>query len=140
MAKRRNSRKRTKKGRKRRARLIRGGGKKKFINIIHRLKKLKCKDQAHALSLANDKFIRQFCCHIKRLKHAKLSPKVTAGLKRHAKKIRKLISPKTSVQTKRKMLSQRGGFIPLIIPGLLKAIPAIVASVAGAALSRNREN
>ena len=125
MAKRRRySRKKSKKGIRRRrgarrSKVLRGGAKGKFAHALKRLKTLNCNHQAQAMSLANDKFIRQFCCHVKKLKHAKLPAKTAAGLKRHALKIRKLISAKTSVKAKRKMLSKRGGFLQYVLPPII---------------------
>ena len=93
---------------------------------------MKKENQLKALQSANDKFIRQFCGQVKRLKYAKVSPSLRKRLQKQRKKIHKLISSKTSMKSKRKMLSgQKGGFLPL----LLAALPAL-GSIAGGLLSR----
>ena len=56
-------------------------------------------------------------------------------MKKHRKHLQKLVHKNTSISTKRKMLSQRGGiaFLPLI----MAALPAI-GSLIGNAISRAR--
>ena len=76
--------------------------------------------------MANNTFIRQFCTRVRKLKHAKLTPKLEGKLRRHKAKLRMLSNGKTAIKRKRAVLSQRGGFLPL----LMAAIPAI-ASVVG---------
>ena len=74
------------------------------------------------MKLANNKFLQQFCSNVKKLRHARVSSSHQKRMRRQSKNIRKLISAKTSYNTKRKMLSQRGGFLlPLLIPPLLSA-------------------
>ena len=101
-----------------------------FSSALCQLKRLKGNQQRQAMSMANDSFIRQFCSRVKKLKHAKLSPKLERKLRRHRKKLRMLASTKTSISKKRKSLSQRGGLFPL----LLAALPAL-GSIAGAAIN-----
>ena len=111
----------------------RGRGKKssKFSNTLVKLKKMKPADLCKALKMSNDAFIKQFCNHVKKLKYATVPPSIEKRMKRQGKKLRKFIHKKTSVKEKRKMLSQRGGFLPL----LLAALPAL-GSVIGGVLSR----
>lgn len=94
----------------------------KFANAIRRLKGLKASDQHQALSMANITFIRQFCKMIKKLKHAKLSPKHKTALKKHKKKIRKLLNSRTGMSKRRQMLTQGGGGF---LKSLLSAIPVV---------------
>lgn len=103
-----------------------------FSKALQHLKRMKRGSQSTALSSANSKFIHQFCNHVKKLKFAKVSPTLRKRLKRQRKHIHKLISSKTSMKSKRSMLSkQKGGFLPL----LLAALPAL-GSIAGGLLSR----
>ena len=87
-----------------------------FKAILLKLKKLKRPHQVQALRLANGNFIRKFCSHVQKLRHAKLSPTVLKNVKRHNKILRKLIHKKSSINDKRKILTQHGGgfFIPLL--------------------------
>ena len=101
-----------------------------FSSALCQLKRLKGKDQSRAMSMANDSFIRQFCSRVKKLKNAKLTPKLSTKLRRHRKKLRMLTNTRTSIKRKRKALSQRGGIFPL----LMAALPAI-ASIGSAAIS-----
>lgn len=105
-------------GRFRGARRVKGGNSRRFVAAIRKLRKLRPDLQVQAMRSANDKFIRCMCKAVRNLKTKRLPPKLTIGLKRNAKKIRKLIKPNTSIRAKRKMLSHRGGFLPLLLAGL----------------------
>ena len=104
----------------------------KFSVTLKRLKSLKAPQRRQAIEIANDKFIRHFLTHVKKLKRATgLRQSLRTKLKRHTKALRKLTNKRTSLKSKRKMLAQRGGFLPL----LLAALPAI-GSIAGGIISR----
>jgi hypothetical protein len=95
-----------------------------FEKALLRLKKLKSSDQHHAMSMANNAFIRQFCKRLKTLKHAKLSPKNRRVLKKHKKQLRQLINPRIGISKRRQLLSQKGSgflrtalkFVPIVGP------------------------
>lgn len=107
-------------------------GQDNFMKLIHRLRKLKAPQRQQAMKVANDKFIRDLCTRVKTLRKAKgIQPSLRKKLKRHVKTLRKLTNSKTALKTKRKMLSQRGGFLPL----LLAALPAL-GSILGGVISR----
>ena len=99
-----------------------------FIQSLLRLKKLKARDRSQAISMANDRFIRQLCHHVKKLKYAKLSTKDKKSLQKHRKSLRSLISNRSSMSKRRKILSQHGGGI---LGGILKSLKylPIVGSV-----------
>ena len=104
----------------------------KFNATLKRLKSLKAPQRRQAIEIANDKFIRHFVAHVKKLKRATgLRQSLKTKLKRHTKTLRKLTNKRGSLKSKRKMLAQRGGFLPL----LLAALPAI-GSIAGGLISR----
>ena len=88
----------------------------KFGKALLRLKHLPKSKMPEAMNTANNAFIRQFCSSINRLKHAKLTAKHSKVLRSNKHKLRRLVSKRTSIQSKRKLLSQRGGFIATIIP------------------------
>ena len=122
MARKRHS-KAAKRGRRRKVKASKRG-KSHFASAIYRLKKLPKRRQVQAIGMANDKFIRQFCSRVKKLRHAKLSPKAASSLKRHRKQLRSLANTRVSVKRKRQILTQRGGGI----------FSAILGSLAGASL------
>ena len=72
--------------------------------------------------MVNDKFIRDLCQHTRKLRHAKLSTGTRKTLSRYRKQLRKFVHKKSTLKTKRKLLSQRGGFIGAILPALLSAV------------------
>ena len=78
------------------------------------------------MRMANDNFVRKFCTHVKKLRHTKLHPSQHKVLAVNRAKLRKLANSKVSLKSKRKMLTQRGGFLPALIP--------LIASVVGPAL------
>ena len=98
----------------------------KFAKTIHQLKKLPQRNRLQALQLANDSFIREFCNHVKRLKHKSLTPKQLKFIRAHKAKLRKLVNTRTSVQAKRRLLSQKGGFL-----GLLPLVASVAAPLIG---------
>lgn len=103
----------------------------KFNATLSRLRKLSPTQRRQAMTIANDKFIRQLLSNVKKLRNANLHPSMSKKLKRHSTTLRKLVNDRTSLKAKRKVLSQRGGFLPL----LLAALPA-VGSIVGGLISR----
>ena len=104
----------------------------KFNVTLQRLRKLKASQRRQAMTIANNKFIRDFTSAVKKLRRTNaLRPALRKKLKRHSKLLRKLTNKRTSLKVQRKVLSQRGGFLPL----LLAALPAI-GSIAGGIISR----
>jgi len=104
----------------------------KFSTVFKRLQRLKPSQRRQAIEIANDKFIRDFAAHVKKLRTAKsLKPGLQKKLKKHCVALRKLTNKKTTIKMKRKLLSQRGGMLPL----LLAALPAI-GSIIGGIISR----
>ena len=76
------------------------------------------------MKMANASFIRQFCKVLKKLKHAKLSPKKRRTLQKYKKELRQLINAKATISKQRRLLTQKGGGI---IKSILSAIPVVVA-------------
>jgi len=109
----------------------RRGASAKFNRAICRLRRMTPSQQIKALSSSNAPFLRSLCANVKKLKHAKLPSGISQRLRRNAKTIRKLIHRKTTMGSKRKILSQRGGIAPL----LLAALPAL-GSILGGVISR----
>lgn len=97
-------------------------GSSNFTQALLRLKKMNASDQHRAMKMANNAFIRQFCKHLKQLKHAKLSVKNRKALRKHKKKLRQLINARTSMSKRRQVLSQKGGSL---LKTLFKFIPGV---------------
>ena len=102
---------------------------KSFVTALRRLSSLRPSQRIQAVKLANDKFIRQFCNGVKKLRHRPVPPRTLKQLRRQSTKLRKLVSAKTSIKAKRNMLTQRGGFLPMLIAPL---ISALAGSIVGA--------
>ena len=104
----------------------RGSTKNKFVQTLQKLKSLPNAHKYQAMRMANNNFVRKFCVHVKKLRHKKLQPSQRKVLEANRSKLRKLANSKVSLKSKRKMLTQRGGFLPALIP--------LIASVAAPAL------
>ena len=103
---------------------------KTFVTTLKKLSSLHPAQRVQAMKLANDKFIRDFCNNIKKLRHQPVPPNVQKQLHHQSKNLRKLVSAKTSLQTKRKMLCQRGGSGALQ-RGLLGALAGAITGAFG---------
>ena len=97
-----------------------------FRQVILRLRKMKGPQRTKVLRMVNNKFIRDLCKHTRKLRHAKLSPTTLKSLSRHRKQLRKLIHKKSTIKAKRKLLSQRGGFIGPLLAAL---VPTLIGGV-----------
>ena len=93
-----------------------------FKKALQRLKKLNAAEQHEAIRMANNKFIRQLCAQVKKLKHAKLSPHGKKAVRKHKRALRALASPHTGMSKRRRILSQGGS-------GILKTILSYVPGV-----------
>ena len=111
----------------------------RFTRAMLALNKLPPAQQRKEISVANNKFIHDFCSATCKLRHKTslpLSTKMKRDLKKYGPKLRALTNKRTSLAMKRKVLStQRGGIAPLLIPIITAAIAAGggVASAATAA-------
>ena len=81
---------------------------KSLSKALQRLTKLSPANQHEAIRMSNNKFIRQFCAQVKKLKHTKLSPQGKKIVRRHKRTLRTLTSPHTSMSKRRRILSQAG--------------------------------
>ena len=102
----------------------------KFSKAIQSLQRMKGDQRCNAIRFANDKFIRDIVSHVKKLRTRKVSAKDQKLLKRYSTKLRFISSPKVSLQKKRQTLTQKGGFLPLLLPILTLAIGAMIAKSA----------
>lgn len=105
----------------------------RFNKALSILKSMKKSDRCKAIASSNNKFIRDFCTAVKKLRSKKVSPKLRKRLAPYKGQLRKLANPKVSIGSKRKVLTQRGGVIlPLLAPLLAPLIGPVVRSVAKA--------
>ena len=94
--------------------------------------KLSASQRLQAMKVANNKFINDLSNQVKKLRRARISPKIRKRLSQQSKNLRKFTSRKTPVSAKRRMLTQqRGGILPL----LFAALPAL-GSIVGGIISR----
>ena len=92
------------------------------------------KDKRDAALGASNEFIRDLTSFLSRIRKRPdlvTHNKHRKALKRNKSKLRKLIHAKTSMNAKRRILSQTGGILPALIP----IVAAIIGSVGGVAAS-----
>lgn len=109
--------------------------KRKFANAMLRMRKMKRAKQRTLVEGASNEFIRDVSGFIKQVRHR---PDLVKGshrqvLRRHKKKLQRLIHAKTPIKKKRRILLQKGGIIPALIPIICAIIGAGGAVGAGAA-------
>ncbi len=106
----------------------------KFLNAVSRLKRMKPLKQRAAAVGASNAFIRDVSGFFKRIRKQGhlVRPSHRKILRRHRKKLQKLVQAKTPINTKRLILSQKGGILPALIP-IIVALIGAGGTVAGAA-------
>ena len=102
---------------------------KKHLDVLRVLKSAKPKLRSSILKAAEKELIQCLseCSHNVLAGNIKLSPKQRQALCKHRKSLRDLGRKQTKVDRKRKILIQKGGFLP----ALLTPILAIAGSLIG---------
>lgn len=106
----------------------------KHYDILHLLARCKCSKQFKALlSNADKETVRCLCECIQNvlMGNIPLSDSKTKKLKTHRTTLRRIIDKRTRLKEKRKLLSQTGGFLPL----LLAPIVGLAGSLIGDAIA-----
>ena len=116
--------------------------KRKFFNAVQALRKMKPKEQRKRTQNASKEFIDDITTFLKRLRRMPhlVKNRHRKVLKKLGKSLRKLVNKGTSVESRRKILLQRGGIIPFLIPIICASIGAagaVGASAAGAAIMKS---
>ena len=83
---------------------------------------------------ASNVFIRDVSNAVKKIRtrpHLVKGAKHRQVLKKHRNKLRRLVNPRVSINKKRRILTQVGGIVPLLIPVIVAAIGAAGTTAAG---------
>ena len=112
--------------------------KRQFRRAVNHLQRMSPVKQRTAVVGASNKFIRDMSGFLSKIrsKGDLVKPSHRKILRRHRKKLKKLVNPKTSIARKRLILSQKGGIVPALIPIIVALIGAgggVAASAAGGA-------
>ena len=107
----------------------------KFRKAIQALRCMKPNQRCSAIRSANDNFIQDIVKCVRKLRTKKLSPKDAKHVKSYATKLRFISSPKVSLKRKRKTLSQKGGFLPALLPILGPLAASVIGPVVGGLMS-----
>ena len=101
--------------------------KKKFYEAIKKLHRLKGSQQKAAVSGASNEFINDISKTLRRLKCAPnlVSSKFKRRIGKQRSKFKRLSQANTTLKAKRRILTQKGGFLPLLIPLLGTVISSI---------------
>lgn len=111
----------------------------KLVLTLKKLRTLPLLEQRRQLQLANPKFVRDLSTATRKARYANISPALRKKLKRHRKALRTFANPRVSVSRKKRVLTQRGGIFPLLVPAIVAAIGAagsIGAAATHAAISK----
>lgn len=92
--------------------------KRKFYEAIKKLHRLKANQQRAAVSGASNEFVNDISKLLRRLKTSTnlISSKHRRGIKKQRLKFKRLAQAKSTVKAKRRILTQKGGFLPFLIP------------------------
>ena len=101
---------------------------------IRKLKRMRPQHQREAMKLSNAAFIRSLTTHVNKVRNKSLPPALHKRVQNQRKQLQKFVRKNTSLSVKRKMLSQRGGFLPLLLAAL-PAVTGLMANVVSAATS-----
>jgi len=117
--------------------------KRKFVKALQHLRRMKPEQQRLRTAMASKDFIKDVTDIMKRMRtkpHLVKSKKQKRYLQKHKKSLRRLVRKGSSVNQQRKILLQRGGILPFLIPIILAAVGAtgsIGASAVGAAIMKS---
>lgn len=116
--------------------------KSKFRKAVSNLKRLSARKQREAIGSSSNEFIRDMSSFLTRIrkKPQLVNAKQRKVLQRHRTKLRKIINKRTPMSEKRRLLTQKGGIAPLLIPiitAIIGAAGGIGASAAGAAIMKS---
>ena len=117
--------------------------KQRFRNAIKQLHRMNPVKQRVKVVGASNAFIRDVTGFLKKIRnkgHLVTKPAHHRVLKKHRQKLKKLVNPKTSLDMKRMILSQKGGIVPALIPifvALIGAGGGIAASATHAAVMKS---
>ena len=109
----------------------------KFHEAIKRLRGMKAKTRNKAIAGASNQFIKDFSNAVQKIRKRPdlVTVKHKKNLRRHRKKLRLLVNSRTPIHIKRRILTQKGGFVisSILVPLIAAAIGA-AGSVAGSAV------
>ena len=94
----------------------------KFSKAISSLRKMRPNERHDAIRHANDRFIRDLCSKLGKLKRKKLTEEERKFVKKHKSKLKVLCNRRNSIAKKRRMLSQKGGLLPLLAPMIARSL------------------
>ena len=107
---------------------------KRMMFAIRKLKRVRPQHQREAMKLSNASFIRSLSTQVNKLRGKTLPAGLHKHVQKQRKQLQKFVRKNTSLTMKRKMLSQRGGLLPLLLAAL-PAVTGLMANVVSAATS-----
>lgn len=105
----------------------------RFKRAMFTLKRLPPEKRRLATIGASNVFIRDVSNALKKIRSRPhlVKGKFRQVLQKHRNKLRRLVSPKVSINKKRSILTQKGGIVPALIPVVCAAIAAAGTTAAG---------
>ena len=112
---------------------------KKFRKALCVLKSMNASDRCKAIANANGNFIRKVSASMRKLRYRPISTKQRKRLRTYRKQLRKVANPKSSIASKRKVLSQKGGFLPALLPLLAPLLGPVIGGIFGGGGRRDND-
>ena len=111
---------------------------------MSKLRRMKGRKRQQALSQANNKFIHNLSHVLGKVRHLPpnllhTNPRLLRRIQFQRKGLQSFINKKTSIKKKRKMMKQKGGIIPALIPLICAGIAAagsVASAGVGAAIAK----
>ena len=116
-----------------------------FQKAVTQLKRMKGNRRRLALAHANDKFIRHLSNTVGKIRHSPpvalmtKNPRLWRRIQFQRKALQSFANRKTSIKTKRKIVKQKSGIIPALIPLICAGITAaggVASAGVGAAIAK----
>ena len=115
---------------------------KNFYHAMQTLKRMKGKRRVKALNNANDNFIKDLSSTLSKVRHQPpnilhTNPNLLRRIQFQRQALQRFSNKSTSMKAKRKMVKQKGGIIPALIPIIaagIGALGAVGSGVGGAAV------
>lgn len=115
-----------------------------FRKAMNELKRMKGGSRRAALVRANDKFVRDLSHVLGKVRNnppdlSKVNPRLLRRLRLQRKRFQTFVNKKTSIKKKRRIITQKGGIFPALIPIICAAIGAagtVGGAAAGAAIAK----
>jgi hypothetical protein len=110
----------------------------KHMWALHFLAKCKPRQRQLFLDTANKDVIECICECIHNIAqgNVRIEKERKRKLAKHKSKLRKIVDKRTGIEAKRKLLSQSGGFLPLLLSPIIGLVGSLIGDAIAGAVNR----